>query len=636
MSKFLHFITSCQFRTNCLYSRLIGKQSKKGIDMTTSTAPKALPKRDEIETKYTWDLTDIYADDQAWEKAYVEAEEMLKKAPGFLGKVTSDAKTLYECLELETELGKIIGRLHIYAYLKKDLDNRSSEYQAMCDRAAMLGSKIAAAFSFVEPELVQLEDDKLLELSKQFPKTDVYDFYIKEVIRSKKHIRSAEVEEVLAQSSMMARGADSIFTMLNDADLTYGTVKDEDGNEVVLTKQRFAKFLDSPNRQVRHDAYYTFYKAYQDHINALGASLSASVNKDLFYVNARRYESCLHSALDNYNIPTDVYHTLINTTEKNMSALHKYTEIRKRILKLDEINAWDMMVPLFPERDFDIPYEEAVEEILKAVQPLGDRYVELLKKGFTSRWIDVYETEGKGSGAYSTGIYNVHPYVLMNYNDTLDNMFTLAHEMGHALHSYFSNEAQHYTKSHYSIFVAEVASTLNEGLLQQHLLKKAESKIDKLYLLNRHIDNTWGTYFYQVLLGTFELKIHELVEHGQALSPEIMNEMYAELIKKYYGPAFSFDEYSAIKWCRIPHFYRMYYVYQYATSYAASQAILDKFLAGESGIIEKYLTLLASGGNDFPIEQLKICGVDMTTPSPFEATIKLFSDQVDEMDKLTA
>jgi oligoendopeptidase F len=471
-------------------------------------------------------------------------------------------------------------------------------------------------------------------MEKKFTSPNIFDFYIRELIRSKAHIRSAEVEELLAMAGMIARGPDSIFSMLDDADMTYPSITDEEGNEVKLTKQRFAKYMESALQRVRCETNSAFYSSYKSHLNTIGASLAASVTKDVFYTKARRYESCLQRALDANNIPLSVYHSLLDTTEANISALHAYSDLRKRVLKLDQIWPYDMMCPLFPESDYTVPYADAVTQVIDAVQPLGATYQKVLTDAFGSRWVDVFETEGKGSGAYSWGNYQAHPYVLMNYNDTVDNMFTLAHEMGHAMHSYLSNRKQPFAKAQYSIFVAEVASTLNEGLLLHSLLKKVTDTNQRLYLLNRHIDNTFGTFFHQVLYARFELIIHEEVEKGNALSPDFLTETWGNLTQKFYGPTVTMDEFTPLKWSRIPHFYNMFYVYQYATSYAASQAILKKFIDGEPGIIDKYLEMLSSGGKDHPIELLKICGVDMTKPDPVMATISLFREQVDEINRL--
>ncbi len=603
--------------------------------MTTTTEIKAIPQRKDIEEKYVWNLTDIYPDDKAWEEDYRKAQEMIEQARQFAGRLAKSPKIMYTCLHTRSELSRKLHNLYHYAHLNRDIDTRKSGYQAMNERAAMLGSQASAAFAFVEPELLKLDDARLLEMAAQFEKTDEYDFYIRELIRSKEHIRSEEVEELLAMSSQIARGPNLIFTMLDDADLKYGIVKDERGNEVELTKQRFLKFLESSDRRVRRDANEVFYSAYKNHINTTAASLTVSVNADVFYCRARKFESCLHAALDGDNIPLSVYHSLLDTTEGMLSGLHAYIALRKRILELDEITPYDMHCPLFPEKDYEISYDDAVRQVLEAVKPLGNNYCQALQHAFESRWVDAFETEGKGSGAYSFGNYSVHPYVLMNYNDTVDNMLTLAHEMGHAMHSHLTSLAQPYPKSHYSIFVAEVASTLNEGLLLQLLLDRAKDKAERLYLLNRQIDNTVGTFFHQVMYARFELDIHEHVEKGDALSPDLMNRIWTELIQEYFGPVMTLDDYAKYKWARIPHFYNAFYVYQYATSYAASHAILGKFIGGETGIIEKYLELLSSGGKDHPIELLKTCGVDMTAPGPVEATIESFAEQVAEMDRLS-
>ena len=603
----------------------------------TKTAQSAtgLPSREQIGDKYKWDLTVMYADDDAWETDFDKAKQLLKKAPGFTGKLAGSATTLFECLETRTALNQIVGDLFQYARLSRDLDNRVSKYQANFDRTAALTTEVATAFSFVEPELAAVDDNQLLKLASQFPKTDVYDFYIKELIRQRKHIRSQEVEAVLAQATMMARGPDAIFTMLNDADLKYPSVRDEKDQEVRLTKQRFAKFMESTDRRVRTDAHVGFYSVYRDHANTLAAALSAGVNVNVFNARVRKFANALQAALDQGNIPTSVYHQLIDATEANLQGLHDYVRLRRRLLKLDEIKSYDMVCPLVPERHYEVAYDDAISEIVNALRPLGSDYLGTLADGFGSRWVDVHETDGKGSGAYSWGNYRTHPFVLMNYNDTVDSMFTLAHEMGHALHSHYSNRRQPFVKSQYSIFVAEVASTLNEGLLAQHLLAKATDDLDRLYVLVRQMDDTVATFFNQVMYARFELTIHEEIEKGGALSPDRLNGLWRELTQKYYGSNMVVDDLTPLKWSRIPHFYLNFYVYQYATSYAASQAILSKVIAGEPGIVAKYLELLSAGGSDYPIEQLRRCGVDMTTPAPVNATLSLFAEQVRQANRLT-
>jgi oligoendopeptidase F len=603
--------------------------------MATDTKTSTIPQRSDIEEKYTWNLNDIYPSDEAWEKAFNKAADLVGSAPGrYAGKLAESPEIMWEAFEARTELMRALGNLTQYANLNRDLDNRVSKYQELSERVASLASKAAAAFSFIEPELLEIDEAKLREMASKFPKTDVYDFYIDELIRSRAHVRSKEVEEVLAMASVMGRVPSNVFTMLDDADMTYPSIKDEKGNEVKLTKQRWAKFMESRDRRVRKDANDALYSSYRAHINTIAANLSGGVNRNVFYARTRRHENALEAALFGDNIPTSVYRSLIDNTEAHVEGLHKYVELRKKILKLDEIMPYDMLCPLFPEYDFEVPYDDAVTRVLDAVNPLGETYGSVLKDAFGTRWVDVFETEGKGSGAYSWGNYDVHPFVLMNYNDTVDNMFTLAHEMGHAMHSYLTSKTQPFVKSQYSIFVAEVASTLNEGLLMYYLLDRAKDDKERLYLLNRYVDNTVGTYFNQVLYAHFELMIHEAVEEGGALSPDMMNALWKDLTQKYYGPAMTVDEFTPIKWSRIPHFYLDFYVYQYATSYAASQAILEKFLKGETGIIEKYLEMLSAGGKDHPIELLNICGVDMSTPDPVLANIALFGEQVDEMTKL--
>jgi oligoendopeptidase F len=594
----------------------------------------SIPQRSDIESKYTWDLSDLYKSDDAWQEDYKKAQEMLTRAKGFEGRLAESADVLFKCLKLRSDLSMICDNLHFFAKRNADLDHRVSKYQSMSDRAAMLISQVHAAFSYVEPELSKIDDDKLTDMASQFPETNLYDFYIKELIRYREHIRSGEVEELLAQVSMVARGPMMVFTMLNDADMKYPEIKDEKGKPVQLTKQRYAKFMESPMQRVRRDAHNALLLSYEEHINTMAASLSASINKDVFYARARRYHSSLHQALDASNIPVDVYHSLLDTTEAHLESLHKWMALRKKIMKLEELYPYDLFCPLFPEENYEVSYEDAVKEVIAAVKPLGKEYGENLERAFKSRWVDVYETEGKASGAYSSSNYATHPLVLMNYNDTINNMFTLAHEMGHCMHSFFSSKNQPYQKAQYTIFVAEVASTLNEGLLLQYLLKKVTDDRKKLFLLNQHIDNTVSTYFHQVLYARFELKIHETIEKGEALSPDVMNELWEDLTRKYYGPDVIIDDYIKYKWARIPHFYYTYYVYQYSTSYAASQAILEKFNESEEGIVDKYLELLFSGGSDYPINQLAKCGVDMTTAEPFEATLKLFAEQVNEVERL--
>lgn len=588
----------------------------------------SIPTRTAVPPDETWNLADLFPDDTAWETAFQQAGAMAEAAASFAGKLTTDSNLLWQCLQSRSDLSRLMQRIFQYAYLHKDLDTRVSSYQAMTQRAMMLSARAGAAYSFVEPELLAAEDAALLNLAARFPEPAVYDFYIAELIRSRAHIRSAEVEALLAESMVVASGPDTIFSMLDDADIVYPEITDEHGNRIQLTKQRYAKLLESGNPRVRREAHEAFYRPYKAHSNTLGASLAASVQKDLFYTKARRFDSCLERALDGDHVPTSVYLTLLDAAEAHADVLHRYVGIRKKILKLDQIGIWDMNCPLFPEADFEVSYAEAVAHVREAVAPLGSTYQRALADAFASRWVDVWETEGKAGGAYSWGSFDCHPFVLMNYNKTVDAMFTLAHEMGHALHSWLSNRTQPYPKAQYSIFVAEVASTLNEGLLLRRLLETATSDAMRKYLLGRQLENTFGTFFNQIMYARFELTIHQQVESGEALSPDSMTELWRRLSHQYYGPEMTVDDPGCLKWSRIPHFYNMFYVYQYATSYAASQAILTQFLGGEATIIDRYLALLSSGGSDHPIALLKKCGVDMSSPDPVLATVRLFDEQV--------
>ncbi len=593
-----------------------------------------IPQRTDIDERYTWRLSDIYPDDSAWNVDYDRVTKLLGEAPGYSGRATESASTLWEILELSSEVSQLLGRLYQYAYLNKDLDNRESKYQEMVRRVTQLSTQVAAAFSWLEPELLKQDDDTLRSLAQQFPDNDRYDFYIEELIRSKAHVRSEEVEEVLATAGLMSTGPEQIFSLLDDADIDYPTIKDADGHDLKLTKQRYAKLMESPHREVRERAHVGFYEPYNDLRNTIGAALAASVNGDLFFVRTRRYESSLHRALHGDNIPEAVYRGLIEATEKNLDGLHRYMALRARVLKIDAVRPWDLYNPLFPDADYTVPYDTAVASVIAACEPLGDRYVRRLRDAFESRWVDVYETQGKGGGAYSFGNYNTHPYVLMNYNDSVDNMFTLAHEMGHAMHSTLSNETQSYQKASYSLFVAEVASTLNEALLMEKLIAEADSDRTRMYLLNKQLQDTLGTFFNQVMYAHFELAIHEEVENGGALSPDAMTKLWGDMNDQYYGPSYDGDDLAPLKWARVPHFYRAYYVFQYATSFSASAAIMTMIADGDSQAVERYLTLLAAGGRDHPIELLRHCGVDMETPAPVEATLATFAGGVDELERL--
>jgi oligoendopeptidase F len=454
------------------------------------------------------------------------------------------------------------------------------------------------------------------------------------MIRKKAHILEPEIEDILAQMGVVTGAPGRIFSMIDDADIKFGKVKDEDGNEVELTRGRYSQLLESTNREVRKEASDTYEFKYLDYENSLGACLSSSVNKDWTLAQIRKYNSCLESRLDSDNIPTEVFHNLINTVSSNLEPLHKYISVRKKALGYDTLFKYDMYVPLIPESKMEFTYEEAVKTIMDGLKPLGKEYLKNLDMGFNSRWIDVYETQGKGSGAYNWGTYSVHPYILMNFVGSINNVFTLAHEMGHAMHSYYTNKTEPIVYAGHTTFCAEVASVCNEAVLIKYLLSKIKDREDRLYLLNYYIQQISGTFFTQVMFSEFELKVHEIVESGGALSAKKMREIYREIYEKYYGPDYVIEENKDLGCLRISHFYRQYYTFTYATSYAAAQLMSSKILNNEKGALEAHKKFLETGVSEYPVDILKEAGIDMTTPEPFENVIRIFSDLVDEFEKL--
>ncbi len=600
------------------------------------TQVQKIPQRSEIAEKYKWKLEDIYPSDSLWEKDFSLVESLIPGMEKFKGHMTESGKNFLDCLKMKDSVWIITDRLYVYAYMKLDEDNRVSKYQELSDRAARLNNRVSQATSFIEPEIIGIPEGNLANLIQQEAGLAPYKHYLDTVIRRKAHILSAPEEELLAQVGNVARIPSTVFSMLDDADIKYPVVKDENGNEVQLTKERYSKLLESTNRQVRKDAADAYNQTYLGYINTLGATLSGSINKDIFYARAEKYNSCLEASLFPNNIPVEVYDNLIKAVNANLEPVYRYTRLRKKIMQLDELHKYDLWVPLVPKAKMDVPYDSAIALVLKAVRPLGKQYVSDLKNGFDSRWVDVFETEGKGSGAYSWGSYTTHPYMLLNYNSTLDNLFSVAHEMGHNLHAFYSRKAQPYIYSDAATFVCEVASTFNEALLIDYLLNNTKDKSQKLYLLNYYIEMFMGTFYTQVMFSEYEQTIHQKAENGDALSAESMREIYKGIFQKYYGPELVMDSLDDLSSLRLSHFFTQpdFYVFQYATSLAASTALSRKVLAGDKDALKHYLELLSEGGSDYPINELKRAGVDMTTPEPVNETIKLFGQLVAEMEKL--
>lgn len=595
---------------------------------------KALPKRQDIDSKFKWKLEDIYSDNSLWEQDFKKVKELAEQIKGLQGKLTESAQRLLECFKKSDELLSLNDKVFVYARMKRDENNGDATYQALTDRASSLATEVFAAISYIVPEMLSIPEETLLSYVNSDKELSVYMFSIKENLRQKEHILSEKEEQILAMSAEISDIGGDVFTMFNNADIKFPYIKDEEGEEIEVTKGRYNAFLESKDRRVRKDAFEAVYSSYKKMKNTLAASLTGNVKKNRFYSLVRKYPSALEASLDNDNIPVDVYTTLIDTVNKNLPLLDRYLKLRKKVLKLDELHMYDLYVPMVEEFDKKIPYEEARTIVAEALKPLGEEYIGYLQKGMNSAWIDVYENEGKTSGAYAWGAYKTHPYVLLNYQNKINDVFTLAHEMGHALHSYYTNMTQPYVYSEYKIFVAEVASTVNESLLMRYLLPRASSKQEKAYLLNHYLEEFRGTVFRQVMFAEFEKIIHEKVEQGEALNAQELSDIYYGLNKKYFGEAVTVDEDIAMEWSRIPHFYSSFYVYKYATGFSSATAIAEKILTEGKPAVDKYLEFLKSGGSNYPLELLKIAGVDLSTPQPIQDALNVFEKTLDELEEL--
>ena len=604
------------------------------INVFAQSNTKAIPQRSDIEEKYKWNLKDIYPTTEDWEKDFSELEELITQFSTFKGQLSESGKKLLDCLVLNDSLNNILEDLYVYANLKFDEDTRVSASQQMADRISALYTKLNEATSFIRPEILEIPEEKLQNFIKSEKGLAIYKFYIDDLIRSKTHILSPEEERILALSGNLAHGPRKIFNLLDNADIKYPSIIDENGEEVKLTKQRYYKFTESTDRRVRRDANQAYNSTYLKYLNTLGATLITQLNRDIFYAQARKYNSSLEASLDNNNIPVSVYENLIEAVNNNLEPLHKYISLRKKVLQYDTLFTFDLYVPLVPEAKMEIPYDSAVDIIVASLVPLGEGYVKDLRIGFDSRWIDVYETEGKRSGAYSWGTYSTHPYILLNYNNTLENMFTVCHEMGHCMHGYYTNKNEPYIYGGHTIFTAEVASTTDEALLMQYLLDNVKDRAQKLYLLEHYIQQFIGTFYFQTLLAEFEKVVHDKMEAGEALSAEAIRKIYRGLFEKYWGPELYIDSINDLGALRISHFYRNFYVYQYATSFSAATFLSREIYEGNKEALTLYHDFLKTGTSDYPIKILKKAGVDMNTSEPVDKTIELFSELVDQLERL--
>jgi oligoendopeptidase F len=591
-----------------------------------------------IEERYKWDLTPIYADDQAWERA---KKELIGRFPGidrFKGHIGESAARLLECLGLVDELHKEMMRLYCYASMHADEDTRESRYTGMEQEMTQIGADLGARTAFIEPEILTMDRTLIDAFIAAEPGLAVYRHSLYDTLRRKAHTLSEGEETILANAGLIADGPHSVYSIFSNADFPFPEVVLEDARRVKLDKANFSLHRAAPNREDRKKVFSAFFGTLDTYRRTFGTQLNAEVRKNIFFSRSRRYASSLHRALDGSNIPVEVYRGLIDNVNRHLPVLHRSLELRKRMLGVDTLHYYDLYAPLLRDVDLSFSIEEAQDHTLAALAPLGVDYVRVSREGFASQWVDVFPSDGKRSGAYSNGsVYDVHPFILLNYNGKYDDMSTLAHELGHTMHSYLANAAQQYVNSHYSIFVAEVASTFNEALLMEHMLGVLTDDNARLSLLGNYLDGIRGTIFRQTQFSEFELRIHERAERGESLTGDSLNELYTEICRKYYGHdngVCVVDDTIRAEWAHVPHFYYNFYVYQYATSFTASAALSEQVLAGDRHVTGRYLDLLKAGGSDYPIELLRRAGVDMTSSEPFELTMRKMGRVMDEIDEI--
>ncbi|MCM3536533.1 oligoendopeptidase F [Priestia endophytica] len=600
--------------------------------MTEQT--KKLPARSEIPEKDTWRLEDIFATDKEWEKEFDEVKELIPSVTAYAGKLGESSENLYNALKTQDDVTLRVEKLYAYAHMRYDQDTTNSFYQGLNDRIQNLYTQVASALSFITPEILAIEEEKISSFLEENEALRLYKHTLEEITRQRPHVLSAEEEALLAKAGDVLGASSTTFGMLNNADLEFPTIKDEEGNEVEVTHGRYTRFLESEDRRVRKEAFSAMYDTYGKFKNTFASTLSGTVKRDNFNALVRHYESARQAALSANNIPEEVYDNLVTTINKHLPLLHRYTKLRKKVLNVDELHMYDLYTPLVKDVNMKVTYEEAKEYTLKGLEPLGEEYKSVLEEGFNNRWVDVHENKGKRSGAYSSGSYGTNPYVLMNWQDNVNNLFTLAHEFGHSVHSYYTRKTQPYPYGDYSIFVAEVASTTNEALLNEYLLENLEDEKQKQYVLNHYLEGFRATVFRQTMFAEFEHDIHVKAQNGEPLTPELLSKTYYDLNKKYFGEDMVIDEDISLEWARIPHFYYNYYVYQYATGFSAATALSKQILEEGEPAVERYLEFLKAGSSDYPINVLKKAGVDMTSAKPIEEALKVFEEKLDEMEKL--
>lgn len=593
-----------------------------------------IPAREEIDVRDTWALEDLYETDEAWEKQIADMERSVNKISAYEGKLGESAESLLAFLRLKDDMECVVERLYVYASEKLHQDMSVSKYQGYTTRVQTLVVQLGGVSAFAEPEILAIPDETLEGFYAGCPDLEHYRLLIDRILYVKEHTLSPKEEAILAQAQEMASAPEDIHALFADADLRFGTIRDENGNETELTDINYVSMLQSSDRRVRKDAFETLYKVYDQFKNSIAAMFQANVKKARFFSGVRHYASSMEMSLDGSRIPVSVYESLIEAVHTALPDMYRYVALRKRVLGVDELHMYDVYVPIVKDYDMNVTFEEAKEIVLKGLAPMGEEYLSHLREGFSNRWIDVYENKNKRGGAYSWGAYGVHPYVLLNYQGKLDDVFTLAHEMGHALHTYYSNGTQPYVYAGYRLFVAEVASICNESLLIRYLLKQCKDKQEKCYLLNHFLDQFKGTLFRQTMFAEFEMMMHRMYAQGEALTAERICEVYLALNQKYFGSDMVSDPQIALEWARIPHFYTEFYVYQYATGFAAAIALSDKILHEGEPAVEAYKSFLKGGCSKDPLDLLKMAGIDMSSPKPVENALKLFGELVTELEEL--
>ncbi|TKJ36322.1 MAG: oligoendopeptidase F [Planctomycetes bacterium B3_Pla] len=594
--------------------------------------------RSQILPEYKWKLEDLYPSDQAWNQAKEELAAQFDQVTKYKGKLTSSASDLLACMEFDSRISREFGRLYSYASMKSDEDTRDSKYLALKQEMQQLGTDYNSKAAFIMAEIATLDEDRVDAFMKQQPGLRIFKMAIHDILRKKAHTLSEKEEKILAEAGLMAGGPSSIYSVFSNAELPYPEIELSDGTIAKLTKAGYTRFRAVPNRSDREAVFEAFWSAFDKFKATFGTQLYANVKKNMFYARTRDYESSLHSALDDNNIPTEVYLALIENVTGNLDSFHRYMKLKKRMLGVETLKYSDVYAPVVKGVDLKYTFDQAKELVLDSLKPLGADYCRVVAEAFEKRWIDVYPSPGKRAGAYSNGgAYDVHPYILMNYSDQYEDVSTLTHELGHTMHSYYSNKKQPYPTADYSIFVAEVASTFNEALLIHKMLEEIKDDDTRLSLLMSYLDGIKGTVFRQTQFAEFELRMHEKAERGEPLTGDALTELYGNILKRYYGHdqgICHIDDLYTVEWAYIPHFYYDFYVYQYSTSFTASTALAEKVLGEEEGAVEGYINFLSSGGSEYPIDLLKKAGVDMTGAEPFNKTMAAMNRTMDEIEAI--